>query len=133
MPTRHGGKEAKKAWTSSRRNFFLKTSFPAASAAWTTKMRLAMSNPTVVISPMDGLFAMAKSSSAFGTLMPGAEAIHPIKLNDVDPQAWLADVLARIADQAMSKLDELLPWNWDNPRRCRGVKERSCGNGNGPR
>jgi hypothetical protein len=26
------------------------------------------------------------------------------------------DVLARIADQAMSKLDELLPWNWDNPK-----------------
>ena len=38
------------------------------------------------------------------------------KMNGVDPQAWLADVLARIADQAMSKLDELLPWNWDNPK-----------------
>ena len=58
MPTRHGGKEAKKACTSSRRNFFLKTAFPAASAAWATKMRLAMSSPTVVISPMDGLLAM---------------------------------------------------------------------------
>ncbi|SEB08925.1 IS66 family transposase [Rubrimonas cliftonensis] len=34
------------------------------------------------------------------------------KLNDVDPQAWLADVLARIASTPMSKLDELLPWNW---------------------
>ena len=34
------------------------------------------------------------------------------KLNDVDPQAWLADVLARIADHPASKLDELLPWNW---------------------
>jgi IS66 C-terminal element len=47
-----------------------------------------------------------------GTLMPGAEAIHPIKLNDVDPRAWLADVLARIADHPASRLDELLPWNW---------------------
>jgi hypothetical protein len=28
------------------------------------------------------------------------------------PQAWLADVLARIADQPVSRLDELLPWNW---------------------
>ncbi len=34
------------------------------------------------------------------------------KLNDIDPQAWLADVLARIADQPAQKLDELLPWNW---------------------
>lgn len=34
------------------------------------------------------------------------------KLNDVDPQAWLADVLARIADHPAHRLDELLPWNW---------------------
>jgi transposase len=34
------------------------------------------------------------------------------KLNDVDPQAWLADVLARIADHPASRLDELLPWQW---------------------
>lgn len=31
------------------------------------------------------------------------------KLNDVDPQAWLADVLARIADHSAQCLDELLP------------------------
>jgi transposase len=34
------------------------------------------------------------------------------KLNDIDPRAWLADVLARIADQPASRLQELLPWNW---------------------
>jgi len=34
------------------------------------------------------------------------------KMNDVDPQAWLADVLARIAEHPARKLDELLPWNW---------------------
>ena len=34
------------------------------------------------------------------------------KLNDVDPRAWLADVLARIAGHPASRLDELLPWNW---------------------
>ena len=34
------------------------------------------------------------------------------KLNDVDPQAWLADVLARIAQHPASRIDELLPWNW---------------------
>ena len=34
------------------------------------------------------------------------------KMNDVDPQAWLADVLARIAEHPVHKLDALLPWNW---------------------
>ncbi len=34
------------------------------------------------------------------------------KMNGIDPQAWLADVLARIADHPAQKLDELLPWNW---------------------
>jgi hypothetical protein len=34
------------------------------------------------------------------------------KLNDVDPRAWLADVLARIADHPVQRLRELLAWNW---------------------
>jgi transposase len=34
------------------------------------------------------------------------------KLNGVDPQAWLADVLSRVADFPAHRLDELLPWNW---------------------
>jgi transposase len=34
------------------------------------------------------------------------------KMNDIDPQAWLADVLARIADLPQNRLHELLPWNW---------------------
>ena len=38
------------------------------------------------------------------------------KMNDVDPQAWLADVLARIAGHPASKIDELLPWNWKSAR-----------------
>ena len=38
--------------------------------------------------------------------------IQTARLNDVDPQAWLADVLARIADHPASRLDELFPWNW---------------------
>jgi hypothetical protein len=38
--------------------------------------------------------------------------IGTAKLNDIDPQAWLADVLARIADLPQDRLGELLPWNW---------------------
>src|SRR5690348_7864946 len=34
------------------------------------------------------------------------------KLNGIDPQAWLADVLRRIADHPVSRLDQLLPWHW---------------------
>ncbi len=34
------------------------------------------------------------------------------KMNDIDPQAWLADVLAKIAEHPARRLDELLPWNW---------------------
>jgi hypothetical protein len=36
-------------------------------------------------------------------------------MNDIDPQAWLADVLARIAVHPVQRLDELLPWNWKPP------------------
>jgi transposase len=43
--------------------------------------------------------------------------IQTARLNDVDPQAWLADVLARIADHPAAQLDELLPWNWARPNQ----------------
>ena len=38
--------------------------------------------------------------------------IQTARLNDIDPQAWLADVLARIAEHPANRIDELLPWNW---------------------
>jgi hypothetical protein len=34
------------------------------------------------------------------------------KMNDIEPQAWLADVLERIAGHQVHRLDDLLPWNW---------------------
>src|SRR5262245_65102700 len=42
--------------------------------------------------------------------------IHTAKLNDVDPQACLADVLARIADHKITDLAALLPWNCQSAR-----------------
>jgi transposase len=38
--------------------------------------------------------------------------IATAKLNDIDPQAWLADVLARLPDHPAKHIHELLPWNW---------------------
>jgi transposase len=38
--------------------------------------------------------------------------IQTAKLNDVDPQAWLADILARLQDHPARLINELLPWNW---------------------
>jgi transposase len=42
--------------------------------------------------------------------------IETCKLNDVDPRAWLADVLARIADHPAKRVAELLPWHWQATR-----------------
>lgn len=41
--------------------------------------------------------------------------IATAKMNGVDPQRWLADVLARIAEHPINQLDELLPWNCKPP------------------
>ena len=45
--------------------------------------------------------------------------IETAKLNSINPQAYLADVLARIADHPARRVADLLPWNWqpDNPIR----------------
>ena len=47
-----------------------------------------------------------KSAAIIYTLMETA------KLNNIDPQAWLTDVLTRIADHKINRIDELLPWNY---------------------
>jgi transposase len=43
--------------------------------------------------------------------------IATAKLNEIDPQAWLADVLARVLDYPAKRIGELLPWNWHAERR----------------
>lgn len=42
--------------------------------------------------------------------------VETAKLNDVDPQAWLTDLLARLPDHPAKQIDELLPWNWKRGR-----------------
>jgi hypothetical protein len=46
------------------------------------------------------------------------------KMNDVDPQAWLEDVLARMPGIVVSRLPELLPWNW---KAAQTAKVACCG------
>lgn len=46
------------------------------------------------------------------TLAKAMTIIETAKLSGLDPQAYLADVLARINDNMINKLHELLPWNW---------------------
>jgi transposase len=41
--------------------------------------------------------------------------VETAKLNDIDPQAWLADVLARLPDHPAKRIHDLLPWNWKPP------------------
>ena len=38
--------------------------------------------------------------------------IETAKLNGVNPQAWLTDILGRIAEHKITRLDELMPWRY---------------------
>jgi transposase len=57
------------------------------------------------------LFAGADTGAE--TLARAMTIIETAKLNDLDPQAYLADILNRIHDHKNNRLDELLPWNWE--------------------
>ena len=68
-------------------------------------------------------FALGRKSWLFAGSERGADRaaamatlITTAKLNEVDPLAWLADVLARIAEMPQSRLADLLPWNWKPDR-----------------
>ncbi len=43
--------------------------------------------------------------------------IETAKLNDIDPQAWLAYLLAHLSDHPAKRIGDLLPWNWRPPPR----------------
>jgi transposase len=57
----------------------------------------------------------AGSDTGGETLARAMTIIETAKMNGVDPQAYLTDVLTRIHDHKINKLDELLPWNWATP------------------
>jgi transposase len=79
--------------------------------------RLCMSNNTaerelraVAVGRKNWMFAGSdeggRRAAAIYTLIATA------KLNDIDPQTWLADVIARLPDHPAKRIHELLPWNW---------------------
>ena len=75
-------------------------------------------------------FALGRKSWLFAGSERGAARaaavttlIMSAKLNDIDPLAWLADVLARIADTPQSRLAELLPWQWKRETSCHTIAQ----------
>ena len=86
-------------------------------ARFTTDGRICLTN-NAAERAVRGL-ALGRKSWLFAGSDRGADRcafmqtlIVSAKLNDIDPQAWLADVLGRIADMPQTRLDEMLPWNW---------------------
>jgi hypothetical protein len=84
--------------------------WPPSPAFWKT---VASASPTM---RRNECCAVLPSAGRLGCSPERAATMYSLiitaKLNDVDPQAWLADVLRRINDHSASRLDELLPWNW---------------------
>ncbi|GGE24407.1 transposase [Aureimonas endophytica] len=84
---------------------------------FTTDGRICLSN-NAAERALRGI-ALGRRSWTFAGSQRGADRcalmltmISTAKLNDIDQQVWLADVLARIADIPQTRLPELLPWNW---------------------
>jgi transposase len=84
--------------------------------AWLREERSRLSRSASVAKPID---YMLKRWDRFAGSERGADRAAAIttliitaKLNDIDPLAWLADVLARIANTPQTRLPELLPWEW---------------------
>jgi hypothetical protein len=79
------------------------------SAAQTRRRRSSTTHATAAASTLLGTWPSDRGGERAAAIYT---LIGTAKLNGVDPQAWLADVLGRINDHPASRLDELLPWHW---------------------
>src|SRR5207237_630224 len=104
-------------WSHGRRNFFVIADTGKAPLVAEAVRRICLTN-NAAERALRGIALGRKAWLFAGSDRGGERAaamyslIGTAKLNDVDPQAWLADVLRRIADHPASRLDELLPWHW---------------------
>ena len=49
--------------------------------------------------------------------------VETCRLNSVEPEAWLTDIIARIADHPINRIDELLPWQWQAARQIQTLEQ----------
>jgi transposase len=89
---------------------------------FTTDGRLEMTNNAAerAIRPLalgrkNWLFAGSDTGGERGAMI--YTIIETAKLNGLDPYRYLVGVIARIADDPINRIDELLPWNWDQQER----------------
>ena len=75
--------------------------------------RYGQNNPATALGRKAWLFAGSDRGAERAAIV--ITLIMTARLNDIDPQAWLADTIARIAEIPQSRLHELLPWEWKPP------------------
>lgn len=64
----------------------------------------------ICIGKKNWLFAGSEAGAE--TLARAMTIIETAKMNNLEPQAYLTDLLSRIHDHKINRIDELLPWNW---------------------
>jgi hypothetical protein len=73
--------------------------------------RYGQNNPAIALGRKNHLFAGSDGGAARWAVV--ASLIATAKLNNVEPFAYLRDVLERTSNgYPMGQLDDLLPWNW---------------------
>lgn len=60
----------------------------------------------------DGVLVYVGEGDNVGTHIGSYTLIETARLNDIDREAWLTDIIARVADHPINKIDDLLPWKW---------------------
>jgi transposase len=80
----------------------------------------------IALGRRNSLFAGSENGAGSWAVL--SSLINTAMLNDVDPQAWLTDVLERIVSGRTKshQLAELLPWNWKAARHVAAVQDRQA-------